>query len=102
MNSHMTIFEQAEARADETAPAPQDTPIAAAAAAFGFGLFVIFLFLAIQWLEAPTWVAWVGAALTYAAIAYGDCLLGWNHHRAEYKQALADLKNTSVSPSSVH
>jgi hypothetical protein len=93
MKPLMTIFEQAKARADETAPAPQDTPIAAAATAFGFGLFVIFLFLAIQWLEATTWVAWIGAAIAYAAIAYGDCLLGWNRHRTEYKQALADLKS---------
>lgn len=98
----MTIFEAAKARADETAPAPQDTPIAAAATAFGFGLFVIFLFLAIQWLGAPTWAAWVGAALAYGAIAYGDCLLGWNRHRAEYRQALADLKDAGVGASSLH
>jgi hypothetical protein len=98
----MTPFEQAKARADEIAPAPADTPIAAAATAFGFGLLVIFLFLAGQWLGAPDWLAWLGAAAIYAAIAYGDCLLGWNRHRAEYKQALADLKDAGAGVSSLH
>jgi hypothetical protein len=97
----MTPFDQAKARADEIAPAPQDTPIAAAATAFGFGLLVIFMFLAIQWLGAPYWVAWAGAAVAYAGIAYGDCLLGWNRHKAEYKEALEDLK-ASAPPRSMH
>jgi hypothetical protein len=88
----MDIFERAKARADAIAPAPADTPVAAAATAFGFGLLVIFMFLALQWLGAPDWAAWLGAAAAYAGIAYGDCLLGWNRHKAEYKDALADLK----------
>ncbi len=88
----MTPFERAKTHADEIAPAPVDTPLAAAATAFGFGLFVVFLFLALKWLGAPDWASWGGAALGYAAIAYGDCALGWNRHRREYAQALADLK----------
>ncbi len=96
----MTPFDHAKARADEIAPAPVDTPLAAAATAFGFGLFVVFLFLALQWLGAPGWLAWTGAAVGYAAIAYGDCLLGWNRHKREYKDALADLK--AQLPSSLH
>ena len=98
----MTIFERAKARADDIAPAPADKPIVAAATAFGFGLFVVFIFLALQWLGAPDWAAWFIAALVYAGIAYGDCLLGWNRHRAEYHQALADLKDEGVGASSVH
>lgn len=97
----MTIFERAKARADEVAPAPVDTPIAAAATAFGFGLFVIFVFLALRWLGTPEWVAWVGAAAAYAGIAYGDCLLGWNRHKREYQDALADLKG-QAPPRSLH
>jgi fatty acid desaturase len=97
----MTPFDQAKARADEIAPAPADTPVAAAATAFGFGLLVIFLFLAIQWLGAPDWVAWLGAAAIYAAIAYGDCVLGWNRHKAEYKEALEELK-ANAPPRSMH
>ena len=97
----MTPFDQAKARADEIAPAPADTPVAAAATAFGFGLLVIFLFLALEWLGAPTWVAWAGAAIAYAAIAYGDCLLGWNRHKAEYKDALEELK-ANAPPRAMH
>lgn len=89
----MTIFDQAKARADEIAPAPADTPVAAAATAFGFGLLVVFIYLALGWLGAPYWASWLGAALVYAAIAYGDCLIGWNRHKTEYKDALADLKS---------
>ncbi len=94
----MTIFDQAQSRANEIAPAPVDTPIAAAATAFGFGVFVIFIFVALQWLGAPDWVAWTGAAAAYAGVAYGDCLLGWNRHRTEYREALADLKAQAPSP----
>ncbi len=97
----MTPFDRAKARADAIAPAPADTPLAAAATAFGFGLLVIFIFLAIQWLGAPDWAAWAGAALAYAGIAYGDCVLGWNRHKAEYKDALADLKS-EAPPRSMH
>ncbi len=97
----MTIFDQAKARADEIAPAPADTPIAAAATAFGFGLLVVFIYFALTWLGAPYWAAWAGAAAAYAGIAYGDCLLGWNRHRAEYKEALAELKLTAP-PRSMH
>ena len=97
----MTPFDQAKAHADSVAPAPADTPVAAAATAFGFGLLVIFIFLAAQWLGAPDWVAWAGAAAAYAAIAYGDCVLGWNRHKAEYKDALGELK-ASAPPRSMH
>ena len=97
----MNAFEQAKAHADETAPAPVDTPLAAAATAFGFGVFVIFIFLALQWLNAPDWLAWLGAAAAYATIAYGDCLIGWNRHKAAYKDALVDLK-ADASPRSMH
>ena len=97
----MDIFERAKTRADAIAPAPADTPLAAAATAFGFGLLVIFIFLAAQWLGAPDWVAWLAAALAYAAIAYGDCLIGWNRHKAEYRDALADLKS-EAPPRSMH
>jgi hypothetical protein len=97
----MNPFEHAKARADEVAPAPVDTPLAAAATAFGFGLLVVFLFLALQWLDAPGWLAWTGAALGYAAIAYGDCLIGWNRHKREYRDALAELKDARP-PQSLH
>ena len=97
----MTIFDRAKAHANETAPAPVDTPVAAAATAFGFGLLVIFIFLALQWLGAPDWAAWLGAAAAYAAIAYGDCRIGWNRHTTAYKDALADLK-TGAPPSAMH
>lgn len=97
----MTIFERAKARADEIAPAPADTPIAAAGTAFGFGLLVIFMFLALQWLGAPDWAAWAGAALAYGAIAYGDCLIGWNRHREEYADALDELK-AQMPPRPLH
>ncbi len=89
----MDIFERAKAQADSVAPAPADTPVAAAATAFGFGLLVVFLFLAFQWLGAPDWAAWLSAAVAYATIAYGDCLIGWNRHKSEYRDALADLKS---------
>ena len=95
----MTIFDQAKAHADEIAPPPADTPVVAAATAFGFGLLVIFIYFALSWLGAPYWVAWIGAAAAYAGIAYGDCLLGWNRNRAEYKDALADLKSGATPPS---
>ncbi len=97
----MIIFDQAKARADAIAPAPADTPVAAAATAFGFGLLVVFIYFALVWLGAPDWAAWVGAALAYGGIAYGDCLLGWNRHKAEYKQALEDLKG-QLPPRSMH
>lgn len=96
-----TIFDQAKARAAETAPAPADRPIAAALTAIGFGLLVVAAFLALRWLGAAEWVAWLGAALIYGLIAYGDCLLGWRRHRAEYAEALADLKD-GAPPHSVH
>lgn len=93
----MNPFEKAKAHADEVAPAPADTPIAAAATAFGFGLLVVFLFLAFQWLGAPDWSAWLGAAAIYGAIAYGDCVLGWNRHKREYSDALAELKTPTLN-----
>jgi hypothetical protein len=97
----MDIFEAAKAHTDATAPAPADTPIAAALTALGFGVFVIGVFFAIRWLGGAEWVAWIGAALIYAAIAYGDSLLGWARHRREYQQKLADLKSER-STISVH
>jgi len=95
------IFERAKARADADAPAPAGTPIAAALTALGFGLFVIAAFFALRWLGSAEWVAWIGAACIYGLIAYGDCLLGWRRHRAEYAEALADLKS-QAPPQSLH
>ncbi len=95
------IFERAKARADDAAPAPADRPVAAALTAFGFGLFVVGLYIAMQWLGLRDGMAWAGAAAGYAAIAYGDCHIGWQRHRREYHEALADLKEQSP-PRSVH
>jgi hypothetical protein len=95
----MTIFEQAKARADEIAPPPADKPFAAAATAFGFGLFVTGLFVALEWLDIPAWVAWLGSALAYGGIAYADCQVGWNRNRAEYREALEVLKGQASRPS---
>jgi hypothetical protein len=89
----MDIFEAAKAHADEFAPAPVDRPIASALTALGFGLFVIGVFVAIRWLGGAERVAWIGAALIYAAIAYGDSALGWARHRREYQMKLAELKS---------
>ena len=97
----MTIFEQAKGRADAAAPPPLDRPPAAAATAFGFGLFVTGLFVALQWIGLPGWLAWLGAAAGYGAIAYGDCLIGWNRNAREYREALEELK-VRPGPSSLH
>jgi len=95
----MTIFEQARARADAIAPPPVDTPRAAAATACGFGIAVIGVFIALQWLGAPLWLAWLGSALGYGGIAYADCQLGWNRNREEYREALEALKGEAGRPS---
>ena len=97
----MTIFEQAKARADAAAPPPVDTPRMAAATAFGFGLFVTGLFVALHWLGLPGWVAWLGSAAAYGAIAYGDSLIGWNRNAREYREALDELK-ARPGPTSLH
>jgi hypothetical protein len=91
-DSPMDIFEAAKAHADGTAPAPVDRPVAAALTATAFGLFVIGVFFAIRWFGVPEWVAWIAAAAIYGLIAYGDCRLGWHHHRRAYQQRLADLR----------
>lgn len=96
----MDIFALAKARADEIAPQPSDTPVAAAAAAFGFGLLVTGIFIAIEWMGLATWIGWLGAAAAYAAIAYGDCVLGWTRHKRVFHEALEELKETSRT--SVH
>lgn len=95
----MNIFEAAKSHADAEAPAPVDTPVAAALTALGFGLFVVGAFLAIRWFGAREWLAWIGAATLYAAIAYVDCLFGWRRHAREYRQRLADLKAERSGPS---
>jgi uncharacterized protein involved in cysteine biosynthesis len=89
----MDIFEAAKTHADAEAPAPVDRPLAAALTALGFGLFVIGVFLAIRWIGAVEWVAWIAASLIYAGIAYGDSVLGWARHRREYQQKLAELRS---------
>jgi hypothetical protein len=94
----MTIFEQAKARADTSAPPPADRPFTAAATAFGFGLFVIGLFVALEWLGVSDWVSWIGAGLGYGGIAYADCFHGWNRNRREYRDALEELKARSGEP----
>ena len=95
----MDPFEAAKTHADTEAPAPADKPIAAAATAFGFGLFVIATFFALRWLGVDEWIAWFTAAALYAAIAYGDCVLGWRAHRRAYHDRLADLKAERAGPS---
>jgi hypothetical protein len=95
----MTIFEAAKARADETAPAPHDTPRAAAAIALGFGLAVIALFIALEWMGLPRWAAWGGAALAYGGIAWADCQHGWTRNREAYREAMETLKAQGGGPS---
>lgn len=91
----MDIFAQAKARADEIAPEPADKPAAAAIAAFGFGLLVTGIFIALEWMGFAVWMSWLGAAAAYAAIAYGDSVLGWSRHKRVFQEALRDLKETS-------
>ncbi len=96
----MNIFEQAKLRADEIAPAPTDKPITAALTAVGFGLFVTGIYIALVWCGLPSWMAWIGSALIYGIIGYGDSILGWRRHKQEFHEALEDLK--AQSGMSVH
>ena len=89
----MDIFEQAKASADQIAPPPADKPVAAAAVSVGFGLFVIGLYFALHWLGFADWMAWVGSAFAYGAIAYADCTLAWRRNTREFHAALAELKS---------
>jgi hypothetical protein len=93
----MTIFERAKSRADTISPPPADRPLAAATTAFGFGVLVMALFIALQWIGLPFWIALLGAALIYGAIAYADCALGWHHNAMEYREALKDLKEEGAA-----
>ena len=95
----MDIFEQASARASETAPAPIDRPLTAAATASGFGLVVIAMFVLLETIGLPGWLCWLGAAAAYGGIAYLDCMIGWNRHKRVFQDALADLKDQSSGPS---
>lgn len=96
----MNIFEQAKTRADDVAPAPADKPITAGLTAVGFGLLVTGIYIALVWCGLPAWMAWIGSALIYGAIGYGDSLIGWSRHKREFHEALDDLK--AQSGMSVH
>lgn len=91
----MNIFEQAQAHTDKTAPAPVDKPLTAGLTALGFGLFVTGIYIALTWFGIASWIAWIGSALVYGAIGYGDCVLGWARHKKVFHEALDDLKAQS-------
>lgn len=91
----MSIFEQAQERANDIAPVPAEKPLTAGLSAFGFGLLVIGIFLALAWCGVPAWMAWIAAATIYGAIGYGDCVLGWSRHKRVFHEALDDLKAQS-------
>lgn len=96
----MDIFAQAKARADEVAPQPTEKPVTAGLSALGFGLFVTGIYIALIWCGVPSWIAWIGSALVYGAIGYGDSVLGWRRHKREFHEALDELK--AQSHTSVH